>query len=117
MKIDLTQSLKEHLITALAALWYRLDRRHRQIARRNLEFAYGPELSPGDRERLVRAVFRHFVLFGWEVLELLLRPLSRISRKVIILGEEHLSGALAQGRGAIAIAAHAGNWEYTVLGA
>lgn len=116
MKRTLTQSLKEHLITALALLWYRLDRRHREIARRNLEFAYGPELSPGERERLARGVFRHFVLFGWEVLELLLAPLSRIRKKVIVLGAEHVDEALAQGRGMIAIAAHAGNWEYSVCG-
>jgi len=116
MKINLSQTLKEHLITAVASLWYRLDRRHREITRRNLEFAYGPELSAGEKERLARGVFRHFVFFGWEVLEMLLAPLSRISKKVIILGEEHLSAALAQGRGAIVIAAHAGNWEYTVLG-
>jgi KDO2-lipid IV(A) lauroyltransferase len=116
MKINLLQNLKEHLVAALATLWYLLDRRHREITRRNLEFAYGPELSPGERERLARGVFRHFVLFGWEVLELLLAPLSWIRKKVIILGEEHLAAALAQGRGAIVIAAHAGNWEYTVLG-
>jgi KDO2-lipid IV(A) lauroyltransferase len=116
MKIGLPQSLKERLINALAFLWYRLDRRHREITRRNLEFAYGLELSAGERERLARGVFRHFVLFAWETLEMLLAPLSRISKKVIIRGEERLAAALAQGRGAIVIAAHAGNWEYTVLG-
>ncbi|MDD5643055.1 MAG: hypothetical protein PHX53_15505 [Syntrophales bacterium] len=116
MKINLAEILKERLITAAALLWYLLDRRHRKIARRNLEFAYGPELDPEERERLARGVFRHFVLFGWEVLEMLLAPLSRIKKKVVVLGEEHVSRALAQGRGAIVIAAHAGNWEYTVLG-
>jgi len=116
MKKHLTPNLKERLISALAFFWYRLDRRHREITRRNLEFAYGPELGPEERERLARAVFRHFVLFGWEVLELLLAPLSRIRKNVVILGQEHLSRALALGRGAIVIAAHAGNWEYTVLG-
>jgi KDO2-lipid IV(A) lauroyltransferase len=116
MKKNLTQTLKEGLINAISLTWYRLDRRHREITRRNLEFAYGPELSAGERERLARGVFRHFVLFGWEVLEMLLAPLSWISQRVIILGEEHLAAALAQGRGAIVIAAHAGNWEYTVLG-
>ncbi len=104
------------LAGVLAGLWYRLDSRHRRITLRNLEFAYGPELTPEARERLAREVFRQFVLFGFEVLELLLAPLSHIRRKVIILGQEHLAAALAQGRGAIAIAAHAGNWEYTVMG-
>jgi KDO2-lipid IV(A) lauroyltransferase len=100
----------------LAALWYRLDRRHRRITLANLAFAYGAALSPGARDRLARQVFAHFVRFGWEIFELLLAPLPVISRKVIILGEENVQAALAQGRGMIAIAAHAGNWEYTVMG-
>jgi Kdo2-lipid IVA lauroyltransferase/acyltransferase len=116
MKTNLIQKMKDCFITALASLWYRLDRRHREITRRNLEFAYGPELAARDRERLAPEVFRNFVLFCWEMLELLLAPLSLIRRKVIVLGEENVAAALAQGRGMIAIAAHAGNWEYTVLG-
>ncbi len=104
------------LAGVLAGLWYRLDSRHRRITLRNLEFAYGPELTPETRERLAREVFRQLILFGFEVLELLLAPLAHIRRKVIIVGQENLAAALAQGRGAIAIAAHAGNWEYTVMG-
>lgn len=102
--------------SGLAALWYRADKRHREITRRNLEFAYGPELDAEARERLARAVFRHFVRFAWESLELLVAPLSRIKSRVIVLGQEHFAAALAQGRGVIAITAHAGNWEYMVIG-
>ncbi len=108
--------LKDWLTVALAALWYRLDRRHREITRRNLAFAYGPALGPEERERVARAVFRHFIRFAWEMAELLVAPLSHIKKKVIILGQEHLASALAKGRGAIVIAAHSGNWEYTVMG-
>jgi len=104
------------LVRNLAALWYRLDRRHRRITLANLELAYGAELSPAVREQLARRVFGHFVRFAWEMVELLLAPLPLISRKVIIVGEEHVQAALAQGRGMVAIAAHAGNWEYTVMG-
>ena len=104
------------LVRGLAALWYRLDRRHRRITLANLEFAYGAALTPEARERLARGVFGHFLRFAWEMLELLLAPLPIIRRKVIILGEEHAQAALAQGRGLVAIGAHAGNWEYTVMG-
>jgi KDO2-lipid IV(A) lauroyltransferase len=104
------------LAAALAALWYRLDRRHRRITLANLELAYGASLSPAAKENLARGVFCHFVRFAWEILELLLAPLAVIRRKVVIVGAEHLEKALAQGRGAVAIAAHAGNWEYTVMG-
>jgi KDO2-lipid IV(A) lauroyltransferase len=103
-------------VRSLAALWYRLDKRHRRITLANLKFAYGETLDPAARERLAREVFCHFVRFAWEMIELLLAPLSVIKRKVIIVGDEHMEAALAQGRGAIAIAAHAGNWEYTVMG-
>jgi Kdo2-lipid IVA lauroyltransferase/acyltransferase len=108
--------LGDWLVRSLAALWYRLDRRHRRITLANLEFAYGAALNPAARERLARQVFTHFVRFAWEILELLLAPLPVIRRRVVILGEEHMEAALAQGRGAIAMAAHAGNWEYTVMG-
>jgi KDO2-lipid IV(A) lauroyltransferase len=110
------QPLKNRLAGVLASCWYRLDARHRRITLRNLEFAYGPELTPESRERLAREVFRQFVLFGLEILELFLAPLARIRRQVVIVGQEHVDAALAQGRGLIAIAAHAGNWEYTTLG-
>ncbi|MFZ5448265.1 MAG: lysophospholipid acyltransferase family protein [Thermodesulfobacteriota bacterium] len=104
------------LVRSLAALWYRLDRRHRRITLANLEFAYGSTLSPLERERLARQVFCHFVRFVWETLELLLAPLAVIRRKVVIVGAEHGEAALTQGRGVVAITAHAGNWEYTVMG-
>jgi len=104
------------LVKGLAYLWYRLDRRHREIVRRNLAFAYGDELSPAERERLAREVFGSFVRFGWEMAVLLLAPLSYLKKRVVVVGEEHYVAALKKGRGLVAMAAHAGNWEYTVMG-
>jgi KDO2-lipid IV(A) lauroyltransferase len=106
----------DRLVQALAALWYRLDERHRRITLRNLEFAYGGELSPEAREEMARATFRHFVRFAWETLELVLAPPAYIKGRVIILGQKQMEAALARGKGVIAVAAHAGNWEYTVFG-
>ncbi len=103
------------LVEALAALWYRLDPRHREIVRRNLAFAYGEELSAADRERLAREVFVSYVRFAWEMMILLLAPLSYLKKQVLILGEENYVEALKKGRGLVAIAAHTGNWEYTVM--
>jgi KDO2-lipid IV(A) lauroyltransferase len=114
--IDNQPKFRDRLVRALAALWYRLDERHRRITRRNLEFAYGRELAPEAREELARATFRHFVRFAWETLVLFLVPLSYIKSRVVIRGLEHFDAALAQGRGVISTTAHAGNWEYTVLG-
>jgi Kdo2-lipid IVA lauroyltransferase/acyltransferase len=109
------QRFTNWLTEILAALWYRLDRRRRLITLRNLEFAYGENLTAAAREELAHRIFVHFVRFAWETLELLLAPLSYIESKVVILGQEHAVQALAQGRGLVAMSAHAGNWEYTVF--
>ncbi|AEB09365.1 lysophospholipid acyltransferase family protein [Desulfobacca acetoxidans] len=99
-----------------ARLWYRLDRRHRLITLRNLEFALGRELTDKQREGLAQAVFDHFIRIFFEAIALLLFPASHIRRRVVVIGQEHAEAALKQGKGIIAIIAHAGNWEYTALG-
>lgn len=108
--------LLTRLARLLGNLWFRLDARHRQITLANLNFAFGPALTPAARLALAQEVFAHFARFGWEMLELLLAPLSHIRRRVVVLGQEHIKAALAQGQGMLAITAHAGNWEYTVMG-
>ncbi len=110
---SLRRGIGKILAATLAALWYR---RHREIVRRNLAFAYGEELSADARERLAREVFLHFVRFAWEMVVLLLAPLSYIQKHVVVLGAEHHTEALRKGRGAVALVAHAGNWEYTGVG-
>ncbi len=109
-------ALRDFLCNSLGSLWYRLDRRHREIALRNLAFAYGETLTRQERERIARESFRNLIRFGLETLELLVLPLSRLKKNVVILGQEHYQAALAQGKGMIGVAAHAGNWEYTVIG-
>ncbi len=95
----------------MAKLWYTFDRRHRLITLRNLEFAYGKELSQEQREKLAQEVFHHFVLLFFEALEMLLMPLSHLQKKVIVIGQENGEEPWKLGKGILAIAAHAGNWD------
>lgn len=108
-------NISRKVISWAARLWFRLDRRHRLITLRNLEFAYGPNLTPSARQNLALQVFEHFVRFFCEILALLVLPLSRIRARVTILGQENIAAALAQGRGVLAVTGHMGNWEYTAM--
>src|SRR5665647_423505 len=58
------------LADGLAALLYRVDKRHRKVALENLELAYGDSMSPEDRDRTVREVYRHFCRMLMEILHI-----------------------------------------------
>jgi KDO2-lipid IV(A) lauroyltransferase len=90
---------------AIGALFFRLNRRERKIARRNLEICF-PELPAHEREQLLR---RHFRSLGLSVVEMgvgWVTPIAKLREGVEIRGLEHLDAALAAGRGALLLTAH-----------
>ena len=95
----------------IGALWGRLDAREARVARRNLELAY-PQLAPGQREQLQRAILSTTARQTLETLRFWTR--SR-ARNLALIGEQHgvdlFDAALASGRGLIVAAPHHGNWE------
>ncbi|MBI2105133.1 MAG: LPS export ABC transporter periplasmic protein LptC [Candidatus Omnitrophica bacterium] len=83
----------------------------RRLALRHLEGAFGPALTPAQRRRVARGVFRNLGQNAMEWLALPRRSPERLQRLITADGVEHLRAALAQGRGVIGITAHFGNWE------
>jgi KDO2-lipid IV(A) lauroyltransferase len=83
----------------------------RRLALANVTLAYGDELTPRQRRRLVHRMFAHF---GQTLVDTLLLP--RLVRRGILdyvthEGWEHLEAAMAKGKGALLFTAHFGNWE------
>lgn len=95
----------------LGKLAYRLSRRYRTVAEKNLRMAYGDTLSDEQQAQLVQQVFVHFAK---SLIEFLvgdgLSP-DDLRRRFQIVGAEYLEQCLRLGRGAILITAHYGNWE------
>jgi KDO2-lipid IV(A) lauroyltransferase len=89
---------------------YTLDRRHRRIVRRNLNFAQ-PHWSEDRIRKLSRAVFQNIGITVLEVLQMLSFGREDILQRVRLKGEEHLLEAMNGSRGALLISAHLGNWE------
>jgi len=99
---------------ALAWLAYRVDKRHREVARDNLRHAF-PELqSDPDRcDRLVRACFRHFFTMVVEI--------ACLPRRIHVynwrsyareLGRfDWILNALLGNRAVLLVTGHFGNWE------
>ena len=113
VRVRTAQWLVEHLAPqtsfALArsmadAQWLR-SRRDRIAVQHNLELVVGRPVR--EWSAMVRGVFRAFGQYLVEFLSMH-RPHAV---DVSIHGREHLSAAIAGGRGAILLTAHVGNWE------
>jgi KDO2-lipid IV(A) lauroyltransferase len=102
------------LADLLAWLAYRVDRRHREVARDNLRQAF-PEKNPAEIESLVYASYRHLL---WVLVEMIRLPrelhahnaMSRVAfaDPAILHRAERW---LATGRPLVVITGHLGNWE------
>ena len=95
----------------LAAVGYRVDKRHREVARENLQFAF-PANPPAETDRLVRGCYLHFARL---VVEIVLLPrklrVSNWRNYATIVNGGPAMGALLDARPALMVLGHFGNWE------
>jgi len=87
----------------------------RRVALTNLALAFGSSLSPAECRRVARANFRHLGVTAVECCRLFLGPPGAMLQRVRMEGVEHAKAALTEGRGALLLGGHLGNWE--LLGA
>jgi KDO2-lipid IV(A) lauroyltransferase len=92
-------------------MMYRLMSRRRAIGYKNLNIAFGDELSDQEKERVLRSTFRNFGKSFVEVIHFPKMSKSYIRNKVSIIGQENYLEAMIKGRGVIILTAHFGNWE------
>ena len=95
---------------AVGSLGHLLDRRHREVALRNMELAL-PEIGPAERRRLVRACFRHFGAALCDAISSTRFDAVEICRHFTLEGWENLEAAEARGKGIFVLSAHVGFWE------
>jgi len=99
--------------TWLGKVSYRVARRQRQFADRNLRLTQFPHpgAARAERDALIQAVF---VQFGKSIVDFIWmqsRSAAEVDALVDASGLDHVHHALAHGKGAVLITAHMGNWE------
>ena len=92
-------------------IWFRIDRRHREIALFNLERAFKREKSAAERRRIAKKVFgqlgRMLFEIGW-----VMRLDPKKDRRVFhITGLSHFRNAAVRKKGVLLLTGHVGNWE------
>ncbi len=99
---------------ALGRLWAALDRRHRRIAEANLRAAF-PDWDERRLHATARGVYRHFGAVLLDLLWMEGRSAQELLALADIEGIEQMVDARREGRGAIALSAHFGNWEFQAI--
>ena len=95
---------------AASKITYMVDTRHRRLALKNLDLAFGDSKTQAEKRRIARGAFRS--LFR-TVVELIFIPrmMKDFSRHAEIRNAEGISNALQKKRGVIFLISHFGNWE------
>ena len=103
------------LAEPLGRLWYRFDGYHRKIAFDNMSQAFAGEFISKQIEHMVQSNFVQLVRVMLEIPSLLRISPATLDTYVEMSGAEHLSAALARGKGVLLLSAHLGNWEMAGL--
>ena len=93
----------------LAWFWYWFVPIRRAVADRNLQIAYGGELSRSERNRIVRRVLEIQAIGAMELLRAASYTKEQSRDFVHQTGMEHIDRALEQGKGCIVVASHVGS--------
>jgi len=92
--------------------FYVVDIYHRNIALKNLRFAFGNEKKENEIRKIARKNFQQFSMSTHECLRLNNVSLEEINNLVYVEGKEHLIAAKKKNQSVILLGAHFGNWEY-----
>ena len=95
---------------ALGSLAHGIDRRHREVALRNMALAL-PDLPAAEQRRLVRECFRHFGAALCDAISSTRFDAVEICRRFTLEGWEHLEEAERLEKGVFLLTAHLGLWE------
>jgi len=85
--------------------------RRTAIVRENLTGAYGDSLPDSERERVMRACWRHFGRITFDALAFPQLDQASLDATIRVEGLEHAREALAHGKGMLVFSAHYGHWE------
>jgi KDO2-lipid IV(A) lauroyltransferase len=101
------------LAHALAWVIYKVDKRHRQVGIENLAQAFGDRYSDGERDAIIRGVYRHFCMMLMEILHTPRKiHLENYRARIELLGlAPMMDHWITNARPLIILTGHYGNWE------
>lgn len=103
------------LLKGLAFLIYRLNKKHRKVARVNLDLAYEDRLSDDEKIEITKNCYENILFTLADFVKNQGASKEEILSKVTFENEEIIKNALKEGKKIIMMTAHYGNWELLSL--
>jgi Kdo2-lipid IVA lauroyltransferase/acyltransferase len=98
----------------LGLVWYRLDKRHRTVALKNIQTAYPGTFSKSQAEIFAKKVFKHVAGIPFETIWFYRKSQQTLVPHFTVRGRNHLEKARKKGRGVLLLTCHLGNFELFV---
>jgi len=100
-----------HVSGFLGELWFAVDKRHRRMTLDNLTRAFGGEKNGREIRQIAKQVFRNIVHVVFEVGWSLHLQAKDLDAFFSVKGLANLRAIVGQGKGALVLTGHVGNWE------
>ncbi|MFQ5952805.1 MAG: lysophospholipid acyltransferase family protein [Candidatus Omnitrophota bacterium] len=101
-----------YFVSDLAAnIYYLFAKKDRENLAENLKIVLGPDADDKKIEKCIRGIFINFARYLVDFFKFTEFTQDFISRKAEFVGIENLDKCLSEGKGAIALTPHLGNWE------
>lgn len=106
--------ITKNLAVVIGAMWFLLDKRHRNMALTNLQASFGTEKSQKKLKKIAFTVFANTVHMVFEMAKAYRWPQEKVRKMITVRGLYHLKIAHQKGKGILLLTGHTGNWEMSV---
>jgi len=103
------------IINFFAFLAYKIDVRHKKIARVNLDLAYGKDMGDLEKRAIIKKSYKNLLYTMRDFVENQGISEEKLLQKVTIHNEHFYTDVKQEGKGVIFLTAHYGNWELLPL--
>lgn len=110
----LPKSIVKYLLDAIAYFVYIFGKKHRRIAKTNLDIAFGTAKSDKEKKKIILNSLKSMAYNLYEFVVLQNDSFESMKKKVSVENEEIILKLLKENRRVIIVTAHYGCWEFTL---
>lgn len=113
---ELEQQITALPVSLAGRFLYRFIPYRRRLILANISQVYDNQLTCALKIHLVKAYYSHIATSFKEALQLRFMSEETLRSKVDVIGHEKMLAVIAEGKGALVVTGHFGNWEFAPLG-